>query len=146
MSTFSACTLPSHSLTYCIASRSSFPHILRMVLVRRISKKSIPVLTQPFERIPFSSQQTRRRTGGPKARNIQPLASLWSNARPKYRPRSRLSRPVVGLWQKRTKKRKTNKFPLAEYIMCHTIHTHSSTTHPCLFTVIYKTAHDRPVY
>lgn len=111
---FFACTVPITCPNVSIASRSSFLHILQMVLGQRISKRSIPMLTQPFGRIPLSSQQTKQRTGRPKVRNILPLASLWSNVRPKYRPESRHSRPVVEQWQKRTKKRKKNEFRLAE--------------------------------
>lgn len=125
-----------------VASRSSFLHILQMVLDQRISKRSIPMLTQPSERIPLSNQQTKQRTGRPKARNILPLASLWSNVGPKYRPESRHSRPVVEQLQKRTKKRKKSRFPLAECVMCHTMHAQSSTTHLYLFVAVYKRAHD----
>lgn len=107
-------TFLSSGLTCSVASKSSFPHILRMVLAQMISKISIPVLTQPFERIPLSSQQTRQRTGGLKARNLLPLASLWSNARPKYRPGSTRSRPVVELRQRRTKRRTKNNFLLTD--------------------------------
>jgi len=38
--------------------------------------------------------------------------------------------------------RMMNKFPLAEDVMSHTMHAHSSTTHLYQFIAVYKRAHD----
>lgn len=78
-----------------IASRSSFPHTLRMVLVQKILKRSTPMPMQQFVRIPPSSQPKRQKIGKLNARNMLHLVSLTNNGKPKSNRRLRRSKPVV---------------------------------------------------
>ena len=80
-----------------IALRSSFPHTLQMVLVRKILRRSTPMPMQPFVRTRPSSQPTRQKTGKPKARNMPHLALLSNNGKPKSKRRLRRSKQVVAL-------------------------------------------------
>lgn len=94
-----------------IASRSSFPHTLQMVLARKILKRSTPMPMQPFVRIPPSSQPTRQKTGKPKARNMLHLVLLSNNGRPTSRRRLRRSKRVVARRTRmKTKMRMTNSW------------------------------------
>ncbi len=114
-----------------IASRSNFPHTLLMALAQRTSRKSTPTRMRPFVRIPPLSQQKRRRTGRPKARNTQQIVSLLSNVKPKSRQRSRLSKPMVEMPRTRTKKRtKSNwHFSSATLFYASSCHSRSRLCH-----------------
>ena len=105
-----------------IASRSSFPHTLRMVLVQKISKRSTPMPMRPFERIPPSSQPKSQKTGKPNARNMLHLASLSNKGKPKSRRRLRRSKPVVAPRMRTTMKMRMmnswGKFLSSERITC----------------------------
>jgi hypothetical protein len=92
-----------------IASRSSFPHTLRMVLVQKILKRSTPMPMQQFVRIPPSSQPKRQKIGKPNVRNMVHLASLTNNGKPKSKRRLRRSKLVVVLQTRmKTKMRMMN--------------------------------------
>src|SRR6266850_4688767 len=98
---------------------------------------------QLFVRIPPSSQPTRRRTGGPNARNILHLVSLLNNGKPEFRRRLRRSRLVV-VPKTKTKKRMTmsNWYSSLyfEYIIGLMSCTLVAVLRSCLFTP--PSAHD----
>jgi len=130
-----------------IASRSSFPHTLRMVLVQKISKRSTPMPMQPFVRIPPSSQPKSQKTGKPNARNMLHLASLSNKGKPKSRRRLRRSKPVVAPRMRTTMKMRMmnswgNSSPRS---VSHAFSCHALLWHRCIFIPTHERSFSPPL-
>ena len=124
-----------------IASRSNFPHTLRMKLARRISKKYTPMRMRPFEKIPLLSRQRRRRTGRPNPRSILHPALLSNNVKTRSSQRSRPSKPMVEMPRTRTMRRtKSNGISLSRVcpMPSHVMHALACVACSCVPTLIHK--------
>lgn len=120
-----------------IASRSNFPHTLRMALAQRTSRKSTPMRMRPFVRIPLLSRQKKRRTGRPKARNILQLASLLKNVKPRSRQRSSPSRPMAEMPRTRTKMRTKSSWHFFFASLSYAFSCHACSHLRCVFMCAY---------
>ena len=120
-----------------IASRSNFPRISRMALAQKTSKRSTQMRMRPFVRILHLSRPKRRRTGRPKARNIQQLASLLNNVKPKSRQRSRPLKTIKVMPRKRTRKRMKSNWHFSSASLSHAFSYRAHFRLRCVFMCDY---------
>jgi len=130
-----------------IASRSSFPHTLRMILVQKILKRSTPMPMQQFVRIPPSSQPKRQKIGKPNARNMLHLVSLTHNGKPKSKRGLRRSKPVVvPRTRMKTKMRMmNNRGNSSPSSVSHAFSCHAPLWRRCMFILTHERSCSPPL-